>query len=66
MELIGREGVVTGRIAREHLGEVVVQIRGGSEHFPSYSEDRSRPIEVGISVVVTKQMPNRTVVVREA
>ena len=35
--MIGRTGRVTGRVAPGAVGEVTVQIRGGSEAFYAYA-----------------------------
>jgi hypothetical protein len=61
--MIGKMGRVTGTIAPGRLGEVMVQVRGGSEAFHAYAADNDETIQVGSRIVVVEYFPPRTVVV---
>ena len=61
--MIGKMGRVTGAIGPKALGEVMVPVRGGTEHFHAYAADREDAIEKGASVVVVEYHPPRTVIV---
>ncbi|MBI2708662.1 MAG: hypothetical protein HYX34_03085 [Actinobacteria bacterium] len=61
--MIGKTGRVTGRIAADRLGEVMIPVRGGTEAFHAYATDRSAEIPPGTSVLVIEYFPPRTVVV---
>jgi hypothetical protein len=55
--VIGRTGRVTGRIAPGTVGEVTLQIRGGSEAFYAYASDPRVIIEKGVKVKVDDHQP---------
>ena len=59
----GLTGRVTGRIAPDHLGEVMIAVRGGAEAFHAYAADRDDTYLPGTRVVVVEYHPPRTVVV---
>src|SRR5664280_1531921 len=61
--MIGRTGRVTGRVAPGTVGEVTLQIRGGSEAFYAYASDPSAVIEKGAKVIVDDHQPPLTVFV---
>lgn len=61
--VIGKMGRVTGTIAPGRLGEVMIQVRGGSEAFHAYAADNDDTIPVGSRIVVVEHFPPRTVVV---
>jgi hypothetical protein len=61
--LIGKVGRVTGRIAPGTIGEVTLNVRGGSESFYAYAADGEESIEPGARVVVVEHEPPRTVTV---
>ena len=61
--MVGKMGRVTGTIGPGHLGEVMVQVRGGSEAFHAYAADADDTIARGSRVVVVEYYPPRTVVV---
>ncbi len=61
--MVGLTGRVTGRIAPNHLGEVMIAVRGGSEAFHAYAADHDDEIRPGVRVVVVEYHPPRTVVV---
>jgi hypothetical protein len=62
-QVIGKVGRVTGTIAPERVGEVMIPIRGGSEAFNAYAADTQDTISTGTRVVVVEYFPPRTVVV---
>ena len=62
-QMVGRVGRVTGTIAPDRIGEVMIAIRGGSEAFHAYSAEREDTIQTGRRVVVVEYFPPRTVVV---
>ena len=62
-QVIGKVGRVTGTIAPERVGEVMIPIRGGSEAFNAYAADTKDTISTGTRVVVIEYFPPRTVVV---
>lgn len=62
-QMVGKTGRVTGRLASNRLGEVMVSVRGGTEAFHAYNVDRDEEIAPGSRVVVVEYMPPRTVVV---
>jgi hypothetical protein len=61
--LIGLQGRVTGRIGPGLVGEVMVQVRGGSEAFFAYAAEPGERIAVGAVVVVMEYHAPRTVYV---
>ena len=60
--MIGKMGRVTGTIGPGKLGEVMIEIRGGSEAFHAYATD-DETLPPGTRVVVVDHYPPRTVVV---
>jgi hypothetical protein len=62
-QMIGKVGRVTGTIAPERLGEVMIPIRGGTEAFHAYAAEGDGTIKPGSRVVVVEYYPPRTVVV---
>jgi hypothetical protein len=63
--VIGKVGRVTGTIGPGRVGEIMLAVRGGSEHFHAYPCD-AKSISVGTRVVVVEYYPPRTVIVAEA
>ena len=61
--MVGKMGRVSGAIGPERLGEVMVPIRGGTEHFHAYAADDGDEIPKGSRIVVVEYHPPRTVVV---
>ena len=61
--MIGKAGRVTGTIAPGRVGEVMVPVRGGIEHFHAYAADADDTIARGARVVVVEYLPPRSVVV---
>jgi hypothetical protein len=61
--VIGRTGRTTGRVAPGTVGEVTLQIRGGSEAFYAYASVTGTVIEKGVKVKVDDYQPPQTVFV---
>ena len=61
--MIGKMGRVSGRIGPGRVGEVMVPVRGGTEHFHAYASDNDDEIPNGERIVVVEYHPPRTVVV---
>ena len=61
--MIGKEGRVTGTISPGSVGEVMVSVRGGTEHFHAYAADDDQTIPNGSRIVVVDYFPPRTVIV---
>jgi hypothetical protein len=61
--VVGKQGRVTGTIGPGLVGEVIVNVRGGSEAFYAYAVDPAAVIGVGEPVLVVEYEPPRTVVV---
>lgn len=61
--MIGRTGRTTGRVAPGAVGEVTLQIRGGSEAFYAYASVTGAVIEKGVKVRVDDFQPPLTVFV---
>ena len=61
--MVGKIGRVTGTISPGKLGEVMIPVRGGTEHFHAYAADGEDTIAPGTSVVVVEYFPPRSVVV---
>jgi hypothetical protein len=60
--VIGKEGVVTGKVAPGTVGEILLPIRGASETFLAHPAE-GETIPVSAHVVVLEYWPPRTVVV---
>jgi hypothetical protein len=60
--MIGKEGVVTGKVAPDTVGEVLLPVRGSSEVFLAHPADKET-IPVSARVVVLEYWPPRTVMV---
>ncbi|MEU3608138.1 hypothetical protein AB0E83_22230 [Streptomyces sp. NPDC035033] len=61
--MVGLLGRVTGTIGPGLVGEVILRIRGGAEHFLAYAASSGQRIEVGTLVTVVEHLPPRTVYV---
>jgi hypothetical protein len=61
--VVGKVGRVTGQVAPNTLGEIIIPIRNGSEHFMARA---SGPwvLPIGAEIVVTDYFPPRTVTVK--
>ena len=60
--VIGKEGVVTGKVAPDTVGEVLLRVRGSSESFLAHPAE-GETIPINARVVVLDYWPPRTVVV---
>ncbi|MEE1670649.1 hypothetical protein RCR19_34915 [Streptomyces sp. WAC07094] len=61
--LVGLMGRVTGTVGPGLVGEVMLRVRGGAEHFLAYPADGKGRIEPGTVVMVVEHLPPRTVYV---
>ncbi len=64
--MVGLLGRVTGRIGPGLVGEVIVRIRGGAEHFLAHPASPEERMEPGTVVTVIEYLPPRTVYVARA
>ncbi|MEU4148665.1 hypothetical protein [Streptomyces sp. NPDC026659] len=64
--MVGLMGRVTGTVGPGLVGEVIVRVRGGAEHFLAYAADSGTRIEPGTVVMVVEHLPPRTVYVTPA
>ncbi|MFI8100924.1 hypothetical protein [Streptomyces sp. NPDC086023] len=65
-DMVGRTGRVTGTVGPGLVGEVIVRVRGGAEHFLAYPAPGEGRIETGTLVTVVEYLPPRTVYVMAA
>jgi hypothetical protein len=65
-DVVGKIGRVTGTIAPQKVGEVMIPIRGGSEAFAAYAGTGDEILARGERVVVIEYHPPRTVIVTPA
>ncbi|MFH7593504.1 hypothetical protein WDV06_00160 [Streptomyces racemochromogenes] len=64
MDMVGMTGRVTGAVGPGLVGEVIVHIRGGAEHFLAHpAPGETSRIGVGAVVTVVEYQPPRTVYV---
>ncbi|MFJ4340737.1 MULTISPECIES: hypothetical protein [unclassified Streptomyces] len=61
--MVGLLGRVTGTVGPGLVGEVIVRIRGGAEHFLAHPAVPKERIEIGTVVTVMEHLPPRTVYV---
>jgi hypothetical protein len=61
--MVGKIGRVTGTIGPGQLGEVMIEVRGGTEAFHAYATEPKETIARGARIVVVEYYPPRTVVV---
>lgn len=61
--MVGLRGRVTGTVGPGLVGEVIVRVRGGAEHFLAYPAEPGATIEAGTPVVVVEYQPPRSVYV---
>ena len=62
-KMVGKVGRVTGIVGPHRLGEVMVPVRGGTEHFHAYAAEGDDTLARGTRIVVVEYFPPRTVVV---
>ena len=61
-EAVGKMGRVSVPISEGVPGEVIIQIRGGSEAYTAYT-DGDEPLAVNSRIVVVEQLSSRTLLV---
>jgi hypothetical protein len=61
-EAVGRMGRVSVPISPGVPGEVIIQIRGGSEAYTAYTQTEE-PLAVNTRIVVVEQLSSRTLLV---
>jgi hypothetical protein len=61
-EVVGKVGRVTGTVAPDVVGEVMIPIRGGTEAFNARPAD-GETLTIGSRIVVVDYFPPRTVFV---
>ncbi|MFE1288929.1 hypothetical protein [Streptomyces sp. NPDC058751] len=64
--MVGLTGRVTGTVGPGLVGEVMVRVRGGAEHFLAYPALPQDRLERGTVVTVVEYLPPRTVYVSAA
>ncbi|WP_190015244.1 hypothetical protein [Streptomyces lucensis] len=64
--MVGLMGRVTGTVGPGLVGEVIVRVRGGAEHFLAHPADGTSRIAPGTVVMVVEHLPPRTVYVTAA
>jgi hypothetical protein len=57
--LVGKTGSITGRVAPNLTGEVIVEVRGGTEYYFARSVDGHEVIERGTQVLIVNTAPGR-------
>lgn len=62
-QMVGKMGLVAGRIVPGRIGEVMIPIRGGSEAFHAYGTEGEDEIVPGSRIVLVEYYPPRTVLV---
>ncbi len=62
-KVVGKVGRITGTIRPGEIGEVMIEIRAGSEAYHAYAADKGETIALGDRVVMIEHFPPRTVVV---
>jgi hypothetical protein len=60
-EVVGKLARVTATITPEHLGEVVIEVRAGTERFLARAADSGQTIPKHTRVVVVSSLGGRTV-----
>lgn len=61
LDIVGKLGRVTADITPGHLGEVLVEVRQGTERFLAQATDRGATIPKHTQVLVTGSLGGRTV-----
>jgi hypothetical protein len=61
IEIVGKVGRVTADITPGHLGEVLVEVRQGTERFLARAADDEATIRKHTQVLVTASLGGRTV-----
>jgi hypothetical protein len=60
-EVVGKLARVTAAITPEHLGEVIIEVRAGTERFLARAADPLQTIPKHTQVVVVSSLGGRTV-----
>ncbi|MFC9930600.1 hypothetical protein [Streptomyces sp. NPDC127190] len=63
VSMVGLLGRVTGTVGPGLVGEVIVRVRGGAEHFLAHPADGTARLSPGTVVTVVEYLPPRTVYV---
>ncbi len=66
LEVVGKLGRVTADIMPGHLGEVLIEVRQGTERFLARAADREATIPKHTQVLVVGSLGGRTVEVAPA
>ncbi len=66
LDVVGRLGRVTADITPGHLGEVLVEVRQGTERFLARAADREATIPRHTQVLIVGSLGGRTVEVAPA
>lgn len=61
LDVVGKLARVTAAITPGHLGEVVIEVRAGTERFPACAADRTATIPKHAQVLVVGSLGGRTV-----
>jgi hypothetical protein len=61
LEIVGKLGRVTADITPGHLGEVLIEVRQGTERFLARAADRESTISKHTQVLVVGSLGGRTV-----
>jgi hypothetical protein len=64
LDVVGKLARVTADITPGHLGEVVIEVRAGTERFPACAADGDVTIRKHTQVLVVGSLGGRTVEVR--
>jgi hypothetical protein len=64
LDVVGKLARVTADITPGHLGEVVIEVRAGTERFPACAADGETTIKKHTQVLVVGSLGGRTVEVR--
>lgn len=61
--VLGKTGRVTGLIAPNGLGEVIIPVRGGADAYLARAQNANETIAIGTRIRVVEFYPPRTVYV---
>lgn len=64
LDVVGKLGRVTADIIPGHLGEVLIEVRAGTERFAACAADAGETIRKHTQVLVVGSLGGRTVEVR--
>jgi hypothetical protein len=66
VDVVGKMGRVTADITPSHLGEVLIEVRAGTERFLACAADKEATIRKHTQVLVVGSLGGRTVEVTPA